>query len=64
MVGIPTQEVKPFKMVNKSLIGSTARIAYNYYINKCFQTIGNIVKDVTNFKNLNCFLNSFIYKFE
>jgi len=29
MVGIPTQEVKPFKMANKLLIGSTARIAYN-----------------------------------
>jgi hypothetical protein len=29
MVGIHTQEVKHFKMVNKSLIGSTVRIAYN-----------------------------------
>jgi hypothetical protein len=29
MVGIHTQEVKPFRMENKSLIGSTARIAYN-----------------------------------
>jgi hypothetical protein len=31
MVGIHTQEVKHFKMVNKSLIGSTASIAYNAY---------------------------------
>lgn len=35
--GIHTQVVKPLKMVNKSLIGSTVRIAYNNSI--CKQTI-------------------------
>jgi hypothetical protein len=36
MVGIHTQEVKPFRMGNKSLIGSTARIAYNVW---CYEQV-------------------------